>query len=470
MHLSNVSSRTLFVFVLSLIVGIRVFSAEAPAAVPTSQPSGNSDLATQLQNLQAQMQQMQAHEQDLEKQLQEQSALLPPQQSQADLDAQVLRDADQHSQLITETPFITGYNPDKGFIIASDDGNFLLHPFLLLQVRDVSNWRNQDLSGDRSNFENGFEIRRMQIGFDGNVFSPDVTYRIFIQTDRTGGDATLFDAWVKYHFHDTPFYVEAGQFKTPFSHEQLIFDRTMMAADRTVVDDILSLGEAFSQGIMGIYDNNGPVRLKYDFTNGYDINDVNFENTPTRADNFGMSARGEYKFFGNWKDYDQFTSLGDKQDLLVAGAGADWSEGDPTDTIRETGDVQWNHGPLGVYGGFVGKYTARTTLGSGKLGNTFDYGPVAQISYLLDDHWEPFARYDYLKLDSNEFTAASHTNTNVDEFCLGVNYYFYGQNLKLTFDTEYLPNGSPVDDNGSGVLVDNNHGEEIIRVQLQLAI
>lgn len=470
MHLKMLNVRLSLILIASLVVAVCGFSTRAQCAVPTSQPSGDSDLRQQMQELQAQMQQMKAHEQDLEKQVQEQQALLPPPQSQAEMDAQMLRDADQHSQLFTETPFMTGYNPDKGFVIASDDGNFLLHPFLLLQVRDVTNFRQQNLSDDRSNTENGFEIRRMQIGFDGNVFSPDVTYRIFIQTDRSGGDASLFDAWVKYHFPNTPLFVEAGQFKTPFSHEQLIFDRTLMAADRTLVDDNLSLGEAFSQGIMGIYDNNGPVRAKMDFTNGYGINDVNFENTPARPDNFGMSARGEYKFFGHWKDYDQFTSLGDKQDLLIAGAGVDWSEGNPTDTIRETGDIQWNHGGLGVYGGYVGKYTCRNTLPGGVFGDTFDYGPVAQVSYLCCEHWEPFARFDYLKLDGREFTPASHTNTNVDEFCIGVNYYFYGQNLKLTTDFSYLPNGSPVDDNGSGVLVNDNHGEEMIRVQAQLAI
>lgn len=83
-----------------------------------------------------------------------------------------------------------------------------------------------------------------------------------------------------------------------------------------------------------------------------------------------------------------------------------------------------------------------------------------------DEHWEVFGRYDYLKLDSKEFVA----NTNVHEFTLGVNYYIYGQNLKFTLDGSYLPNGLPVDDNGSGVLVNNGHGEAIARAQAQLAL
>jgi hypothetical protein len=420
----------------------------------------------EVQDLRSQVEQMKIHEQELEKKLQEQSAALrSAQQDDADVNASLIRDADQHSQLFTESIMSSGYDPSKGFIIASDDGNFLLHPFLLLQVRDVTNWRDGAKSDGSTDTENGFEIRRMQIGFDGNVFTPDWTYRIFIQTDRTGGAASLFDAWVKYHFPDTAWYVETGQFKTPFAHEQLVFDRTLLAADRSLVDDILASGEAFSQGVMVIYDNNDGFRGKADFTNGFGVNDVNFENYPTRSANFGIGARGEYKFMGQWKDYDQFTSLGDKQDLLVAGAGLDWTEADPSDAIRQAVDIQWNHGGLGLYGAYIGRYTAR----NGTAGYTFDSSAVAQISYLLNDgHWEFFGRYDYLNLDGKEFTVA--TNTNVHEFTLGANYYFFGQNLKLTLDGSYLPNGSPVDDNGSGVLVNDGRGEVMVRAQVQLAI
>jgi hypothetical protein len=305
----------------------------------------------------------------------------------------------------------------------------------------------------------------MQLGADGNLFNPDITFRIFIQTDRTGGDASLFDAWLKYHIHDTPFFIEGGQFKSPFAHEQLIYDRTMMAADRTITDDILALGEAFSQGAMAIFDNDGLLRAKLQVTNGYGTNNVNFEDPPARPASFGLGTREEFKIMGNWHDYDQFTSLGDSQNLLVAGLGFDWSQEHPANLAREAADVQCNLGPLGLYGGYIGLYTAH----NGAAGDTFDYGPTFQVSYMLDPrHVELFARYDYLKFDGKEFAAG--TNTNVDEITAGINYYFYGQHLKLTTDAEYLPNGSPVDDNGSGVLVNSGKGEVVVRVQLQLSI
>jgi hypothetical protein len=356
------------------------------------------------------------------------------------------------------------FDTHKGLWFTSSNGDFAIHPFTLLQIRNTTNLRDHNPTNDQYDAQNGFEIRRMQLGAEGNAFTPDLTFRIFIQTDRSGGDASLFDAWLKYHFHDTPFFIEGGQFKSPFAHEQMIFDRTMMAADRTLTDDILADGEAFSQGVMGIYQTDD-VRAKLQFTNGYGTNDVNFEDPPSRPGFFGAGTRDELKLMGNWNDYDQFTSLGDSANLLVAGIGVDNTQVNPGNVLHATGDVQWNDGPLGLYGSYIGRYTSQ----NGAAGDTYDYGPMVQASYLLDPHHlEVFARYDYLKFDGKEFAAG--TNTNVDELTAGINYYFYGQNLKLTTDATYLPNGSPVDDNGSGVLASTGGSEWVFRVQVQFAL
>jgi hypothetical protein len=355
------------------------------------------------------------------------------------------------------------FDTHKGLWFSSENGDFAIHPCTLLQFRNTTNLR-QHAPNDQYDAQNGFEIRRMQLGAEGNAFTPDLTFRVFIQTERSGGDAELFDAWLKYHFHDSPFFIEGGQFKSPFAHEQMIFDRTMMAADRTLTDDILADGEAFSQGVMGIFQTDD-VRAKLQFTNGYGTNDVNFEDPTSRPGFFGVGTRDELKLMGNWSDYDQFTSLGDSSNLLVGGIGFDETQVNPGNILHGTADAQWNNGPLGLYASYIGRYTSQ----NGAAGDTYDYGPMVQASYLLDPHHlEVFGRYDYLKFDGKEFAAG--TNTNVDELTAGINYYFYGQNLKLTTDASYLPNGSPVDDNGSGVLVSSGGSEWVFRVQMQFAL
>ena len=93
---------------------------------------------------------------------------------------------------------------------------------------------------------------------------------------------------------------------------------------------------------------------------------------------------------------------------------------------------------------------------------------MAQASYLVTSKIEPFLRYDYTKLDGNSVTGLA--STVAQEITIGCNYYIYNQNLKLTLDGTWLPNGSPIDSNALGILKDSNHNEFVIRAQLQLAL
>jgi hypothetical protein len=53
---------------------------------------------------------------------------------------------------------------------------------------------------------------------------------------------------------------------------------------------------------------------------------------------------------------------------------------------------------------------------------------------------------------------------------VGVNYFLFGHNAKVTADVGYLPNGSPINDDGTGVLTDNHHNEVVARAQFQLLL
>ena len=52
----------------------------------------------------------------------------------------------------------------------------------------------------------------------------------------------------------------------------------------------------------------------------------NFQDFPTNKANFGADGRIEYLAFGKWSQYEDFTALGNKQDLLAFGAGVDFTE------------------------------------------------------------------------------------------------------------------------------------------------
>lgn len=434
--------------------------ALSATAVAADQATTQQDLGDKLNALQAKIDELQAQQKAMQQQQQQQS-------HDATMHS-VLSDADTRSNALDLTGISGGYSPEKGFLLRSDDGNFLLHPWFQLQVRNELNYRNSGKPSGADDTQNGFQIQEMKVGFDGNVFTPDLTYQIIWNFNHDTGNGFLTEAWAKYHFDNSPWAIKGGQFKNPLDHEQLISDKYQLAADRTYTEDILANSNGFVQGVSAIWDpgHEAPLRAEVAFTDGYASFNQSFQDFPTTNANYGLAGRVEYKLFGHWADYNKFTSLGNTDDLLVVGAGADLTGVGHRNQLLHVADVQWNRGPLGLYGAYMGRYTQHGAMGSS--GDTYDPSVRLQASYLFTRKLEGFARYDYLHFDSKEFPAG--TQINIHEFTVGANYYLYGQAAKFTVDVSFLPNGAPVGDFFSGVLVDNDHSEFMVRGQFQLLI
>jgi hypothetical protein len=384
----------------------------------------------------------------------------------------VVRDADRRSQLLAQdTSFTAGW--DNGFKIRSADGNFVLHPWFQFQFRSVTNYREDaNQSGIGDDTQNGFELRRMKFGFDGNVFSPDLTYTFLWATNRHNGVPELEDAWVKYKFADG-LAVKAGQIKNPLDHEQIVSSKYQLAVERTLIAGTFVNGDDYVQGVSLVMDNGGALRGEAAFTDGIRSQNQNFQDFPSTTSgnsptaDWGAAGRVEYKLMGDWKDYDRFTAMGTRRDLLVLGAAADYTEFGRSGALTHVADVQYTLASgLSIYGAYLGRYTARNT-GAGDS-DTYDSTFRAFVGYMLNDKLEPFAQYQYIHFDSAA-TAAGTDNT-VHDITIGINYYLMGQSAKFTVDASYLPNGSPVSDDSSGVLANNGKNEAVIRAQFQLLL
>jgi hypothetical protein len=90
-----------------------------------------------------------------------------------------------------------------------------------------------------------------------------------------------------------------------------------------------------------------------------------------------------------------------------------------------------------------------------------------QAGYLLDERWEVFGRYDFTMLDDEAL--AADDEDNVHEITVGANYYLYKHNAKFTLDFTYLPNGSPTNVTGNGILA-GDEDQFVVRGQMQLAL
>jgi hypothetical protein len=383
---------------------------------------------------------------------------------------QVARDASAQSQIIPPITSIgAGYH--HGFFIKSSDGNYSLHPGVQFQFRSVTNSR----SDGTDDLENGFEIRRLRLRLEGNLFSPDLTYSFVWDTARTGGTVSLLDGWAMYHF--APIWsVKLGQFRESWTHEGDVPDTSQLAVERSLVDATLggSLVDRV-QGVALVYGaKTSPLRVETTYHDGANSKNTDFRDeipgpTPSSApvfdESFGFGGRVEYKAFGDWLDYRDFTAKGTKQPLLVFGTGFDYTEFGSSDVIRPTVDAQYeNPNGFAAYGALNGVVTKTTG------DDRFDWGALLQAGYLVRPAWEIFARYDEIFIDEDFVTG----NNVFPEMTVGVNYYFgpngdYLHRAKFTLDLNYLPQGVPVDVTSIGALAGDGN-QFILRAQLTLQI
>jgi hypothetical protein len=161
--------------------------AADPGAAPATEPTTH-ELLEQIKQLQAKVEKLEAK------------------QTATNFDVartvdDIMKDAEKRSVLLDPIPFTGNWQAGK-FTLRSDDGNFLLHPWFQLQFRNTTNYREDGGDGD-SDFQNGFEVRRMKFGADGNVFSPNTTYLFNWATNRNGGNLQLEEAWLRHKLNDT---------------------------------------------------------------------------------------------------------------------------------------------------------------------------------------------------------------------------------------------------------------------------
>ena len=389
----------------------------------------------------------------------------------------MIRDAQQRSQLLAAEGFTAGY--DKGFFIRSADGNFVLRPSFQLQFRHVTTFRD-DVGADDDNgdVESGFEIRRLKFAFEGNAFTPDLTYYFQWATDRNGGDVALDDAFVRYQY--APVWAfKAGQYKAPFFKEELTGDKYLMTVERSLLNQLLGGGLVERvQGVSLIYGNaDTPLHGELMFNDGARSLNTPFTDSPGSLggevdEHFGATGRVEYKLAGDWKDYRDFTAREAKDDLLIVGAAVNFTQAENVDAYFATADVLYkNPNGLSLFGAVVGDWLLTRNVATD---DAFNWGFQAQAGYMLNPAWELFAAFDMSLFDDDVAIPGGGFEDTFPEIVAGVNWYLgpdgsYGHRAKVQLDVVFLPNGAPRDVTGNGILA-SEENEFVIRGQFQLLL
>ncbi len=389
--------------------------------------------------------------------------------------AEMLSDAESRSSLL-QSSATAGH--DGQFFLASPDGSSRLNISGQLQTRYTVATRN-DQGNTVDDLQTSFTNPRMVLRFDGKVFD-NFIYGIQAVFARNGSGIVLEDAFVGRAF-DNGLLLIWGQYREPVLWEDVLNDKFSLAADQSVVNMVFASG--YSQGAWAFYSAD-KWRMWAGLSDG-----IRSANTDIGADpaELGFTTRWEYKWAGDWTQFDQFSSPRGSEYAGKFGLGFHYEQTThrpgplppagigtlETDLIAYTADFMlegdgWNFFLMGV-----GLYTDT----NGGVGSFSDFGFMAQGGMFLAENIEAFGRYDVVLPDGKR-VADGAFNT----LTCGINYYLHGQAAKFTFDVQWFPDdvagnalvagaitGAPNSvGNRIGLFPSANSNQYVFRAQFQL--
>lgn len=367
-----------------------------------------------------------------------------------------------------------------GLAAGSPDGDYSLRIGGDAQFRYTATVRPNSPDDEDKSFTHGFAMNILRPAVHGHLISQNLRYSVMGGFNRANGNFTLIDAFVDYTIPDTPFAVRVGQFRPGFLRELDVGPQFQLAAERSTTHAVFTTG--WTQGVEGRYQEDR-WRVRGGVFSG--VGSINTDWFQEGQADIALHSRAEYIVLGDpdWSRFNQFTSWrGTPLTVMVGLGGMYQHEGDtgrlpldggPSDTpradeARYTVDVSVLGDGWNAFGAIVG--TVRDESGSSTV---YDLGVLAQGGMFVDDHNEPFVRYDVVAPDGDRpgGSTAFHTMT------AGWNYYVLPKShaAKFTADVQFMPTRQSDSDSligapsgNLGILPSSRRGQTAVRAQFQV--
>ncbi len=379
--------------------------------------------------------------------------------------AEMIADVESRSSLLG-----SGDSGHDGKFFLAGDG-FRLNIGGNVQFRYYAEFRDDSNPDD---FESGFQMRRSQLHFSGTA-NRDWGFRIQANFDSESGTFTLQDAYATYTFANG-WTLLAGQVKAPLLRETLMADWHQLAVESSVAQAYFGGGRTQAVAITRTADEWSFI---FAFSDGANADNTDFTdfNGVSEAD-YSLTPRAQWKFAGDWKQFDDFTSPRGSAFASLLGGALHWQQsrntGSPTDTdvdvLRYTIDLSFEGDGWNAFGAFYGQYVDTRSLAADPDALN-DFGFVLQGGVMVTERAELFARWDAILADEDRGFA----DDNMHFVTAGVNWYFAGHAAKLSVDgvvslndTSGLVSAGTLPNTNLGLLGDSDSGEVVLRAQFQL--
>ena len=438
----------------------------------------------------------------------------------------VLSDSSTRDSLAADGA-VAGWDKTKGFFLASSDGNYLLRFRGDAQLRWEYNARDigaaSAASGSPSNSteprEWGFENRRVNIVFEGNVIDPSWHYQISLVAGRFAVDGNNVALNVCFIEKDlgSGFKLRAGQFKGPFLREESVSHTAQLAIDASLMSEFFGIvrnqglqltwsdekfrvhafyGDELRARGVDVYSRNSDGDL-VPFNAGPAGTVPTAQNTTFTQDqsDYAFSGRMEWMPSGQWKQFKDFSSYRGESVGVLFGVGAYAQQLDavsntdgatPNTMWSATADVSFEFGGATLFAAGIVREVdlqeAQPTRDGGSAESLSQWGTVIQGSVFVSDDVEVYTRYELGNSDTDRYRVSANSllanGEDINLLTLGLNWWPNGpsnQQIKITTDVGYSVD--PLIDFaalGAGYLVDyteadgtSSNGQWVMRSQLQ---
>ena len=429
---------------LTKFVGLLAGSTLTLTGVSYAAVEGNNDTATQISELKAEIAALKGNQG--EQWLTEQRA-----DQIRGVVQDVLADSNTRSSFQQAGGATAGYN--NGFFISSADGNYSLKINALEQVRFVWNNTYQDTK-DQNTW--GFENRRTQAFFSGNVVDPSWKYLVGIAYDSqsdpyvsngtkssttvtqdpenlevtsttttSAGDPAfnLYYAMVTKTFGDG-FSVSVGQMNVPFTVESNLFNAgSTQMGDYSIFEYMFGAGQQV--GAMAKIEKDA-FRVSGGWYNMVQTNASGTVGQSWNNDNnqsIAVAGRAEYKVAGTWDQFSKESSFKGEEFGLLIGGGLIWQNG------REQNDASFESNPLGLTADAQAKFGGFNLIGQflwqdgypGEDSSSSVWGFNVQGGAFVTEDLEVFGAWAY-----------ADTSVTTNYLQTGANWYFAKNSIKAT--------------------------------------